>query len=230
MTRFEQINPNEGFYASTGQADIGVLGGSSPTCSSLPHGDVSINVTGGSYTLGTGQNANTHASTLSWDAQSSAGPAGGAGPGGTGGTGTTVKCSYNLYDNFKKGGAIVGENGKPIGENCNAIPDPALKADCTKTASVAPPVGGVGGSGGAAQTTSCAVEGIGWIVCPVMKFMAKVVDAVYTVVEKLLTVQPLNTNVSDPKNSLYPAWTLMRTFANVCSCYCIPVNYLLPDH
>lgn len=64
--------------------------------------------------------------------------------------------------------------------------------------------------------TACAVEGIGWIVCPVMNFMAGIVDAAYMWVESMLTVQPLNTSVSDPNNMLFAAWSLMRNFANIC--------------
>lgn len=60
--------------------------------------------------------------------------------------------------------------------------------------------------------TTCKIEGIGWIVCPVMNFMAKVVDASYNVVASLLTVQPLQTS---PNSDLYKAWSIMRNFANV---------------
>lgn len=60
--------------------------------------------------------------------------------------------------------------------------------------------------------TSCKVEGIGWIICPVMRFMAKVVDAAYDMVANLLTVKPLSTSTS---GDLYKAWSFMRDFANV---------------
>lgn len=63
------------------------------------------------------------------------------------------------------------------------------------------------------EGTSCAIDGIGWIVCPVMGFMAGVVDGMYSVVSTLLTVTPLTTDTS--KSGLYSAWSIMRNLANV---------------
>ncbi|MBC7868695.1 hypothetical protein H7X69_00760, partial [Candidatus Saccharibacteria bacterium] len=65
------------------------------------------------------------------------------------------------------------------------------------------------------DTTTCAIDGIGWIICPVMNFMAKVVDGAYTVVGGLLKTPAINTNASDPANGTYQAWAIMRTIANV---------------
>lgn len=65
--------------------------------------------------------------------------------------------------------------------------------------------------------TTCVVEAIGWIICPVMKFMAKIVDGAYGFVSSLLTVQPLLTTGGEGNvyGSLYSAWSIMRNFANV---------------
>lgn len=60
--------------------------------------------------------------------------------------------------------------------------------------------------------TTCAVDGIGWILCPVMRFMAKVTDSVYGVVADMLTVNPVDTSTNSP---MYQAWSAMRNFANV---------------
>lgn len=61
--------------------------------------------------------------------------------------------------------------------------------------------------------TSCVVTGIGWIVCPIVRFMAEIVDASYGYVRSLLVVQPLlTTGNSQPT---YQAWEIMRNFANV---------------
>lgn len=65
------------------------------------------------------------------------------------------------------------------------------------------------------KPTTCAIDGIGWIICPVMNFMAKVVDGAYGVVSTLLTTPNINTNTSDPANGTYKAWEVMRTIANV---------------
>lgn len=70
----------------------------------------------------------------------------------------------------------------------------------------------------AANKTSCAIQGIGWIVCPVTNFLAKVVDAAYGFVSSLLTIQPLYTpggSGSDAAKGVFTAWSIMRNFANV---------------
>jgi hypothetical protein len=68
-----------------------------------------------------------------------------------------------------------------------------------------------GGDTGSFDTAStCKVDGIGWIVCPVIREMAKVVDAAYGVVGKLLQVAPVTTSPQ-----LEAAWSIMRNFANV---------------
>jgi hypothetical protein len=61
------------------------------------------------------------------------------------------------------------------------------------------------------ETTSCAIDGIGWIVCPAIRFIASVTDASYDVVAAMLTVQPLTTGDEGP----YKAWEVMRNIANI---------------
>lgn len=61
--------------------------------------------------------------------------------------------------------------------------------------------------------STCKIEGIGWILCPVVKEMAKVVDGAYAFVSSLLKVQPL---ISTGETAgIYNAWALMRNFANI---------------
>lgn len=62
------------------------------------------------------------------------------------------------------------------------------------------------------EQTSCVVGGIGFIVCPVMKFLAEAMDKVYDVLKTFLTVQPLST---DREGGLYKAWALMLSIANI---------------
>lgn len=62
------------------------------------------------------------------------------------------------------------------------------------------------------KTTSCAVQGIGWIVCPVTDFFAGAMDWLFNILSGFLTVRPVQTNQT---NSLYRAWSYMRNFANV---------------
>ncbi len=61
--------------------------------------------------------------------------------------------------------------------------------------------------------SSCVVEGVGWIVCPILTFTAGIVDAAYGFVSDLLRVQPLMT--TGATEGVYNAWELMRNVANV---------------
>jgi hypothetical protein len=62
------------------------------------------------------------------------------------------------------------------------------------------------------NTTSCALEGIGWIVCPVTKFLAGAMDWMYGILASFLTVRPMQTSQD---NSLFRIWAVMRNFANI---------------
>lgn len=65
----------------------------------------------------------------------------------------------------------------------------------------------------AGNATTCAIDGLGWIVCPIVNFLAQVADGAYGIVAGLLEVQPLTTTgTSEP---IYQAWSIMRNFANV---------------
>lgn len=67
-------------------------------------------------------------------------------------------------------------------------------------------------SAGAQGTTSCVVEGIGWIICPVTNFLAEAMDWLFGILAGFLEVRPAQT---DPNNSLFRGWSIMRDFANV---------------
>lgn len=63
------------------------------------------------------------------------------------------------------------------------------------------------------SNTSCAIATIGWIICPVVNFLAGIVDSAYGQVEKMLITEPINiTNQNDP---VYKTWSTMRSIANV---------------
>lgn len=61
--------------------------------------------------------------------------------------------------------------------------------------------------------SSCSVDGIGWIVCPVTVFLAEAMDNIFKLVADFVEVRPLLVN--DNTSSLYVAWNVMRTIANV---------------
>lgn len=68
-------------------------------------------------------------------------------------------------------------------------------------------------SGCPATASSCSIDGIGWIVCPVIRFVSQIVDAAYIFVSSLLVVQPLMT--TGQTGDIYRAWTIMRNIANI---------------
>lgn len=68
-------------------------------------------------------------------------------------------------------------------------------------------------NGSGASGSSCAVEGIGWIVCPVMNFLAGGMDFIFSAISQYMKVQPLETG--NMQSSLYSAWGIMRNIANV---------------
>lgn len=59
--------------------------------------------------------------------------------------------------------------------------------------------------------TSCDVDGIGWIICPLSKYIAEGLDWMYGIVAEFLNVAPLTTS----DGSLYTAWKFMRNIANL---------------
>lgn len=68
---------------------------------------------------------------------------------------------------------------------------------------------------GKSNSTSCAVTGIGWIICSLGTSIAGGMDYLYnTALVPLITVHPLSTSTSST-NSLYVAWSTMRSIANV---------------
>ena len=62
------------------------------------------------------------------------------------------------------------------------------------------------------DTTTCTVDGIGWIICPVMTFMGKLNDAAFKFISTLLTIDPkILANTGDT----FTAWQRFRDIANV---------------
>lgn len=60
--------------------------------------------------------------------------------------------------------------------------------------------------------SACQVEGIGWILCPVINAMADMTDATFNLVIAFMNVTPLGFATDNP---LYATWAIMRNIANV---------------
>lgn len=61
------------------------------------------------------------------------------------------------------------------------------------------------------EGTTCAVDGVGWIVCPVMTFLAKLNDSAFAFLKSMLEIRPAL--ITD--NSTQNAWAAFRDIANV---------------
>jgi hypothetical protein len=63
------------------------------------------------------------------------------------------------------------------------------------------------------EQTSCAVKGIGWMLCSTSRFFAGAMDKAYDWVASFLVVKPIST---DSTSGLYKAWDVARGLANLC--------------
>lgn len=61
--------------------------------------------------------------------------------------------------------------------------------------------------------SSCTIQGVGWIICPITTFLADGMDNIFNIVKGFLVVQPATT--TNTGNDLYIAWNVMRSVANV---------------
>ncbi len=63
------------------------------------------------------------------------------------------------------------------------------------------------------SSTNCAIQSIGWIVCPVTKGLAWIMDKIFDLLKGFFEVKTI---VSDTNSSIYQMWDIMRGFANLC--------------
>lgn len=141
------------------------------------------------------------------------------------GTGNVTPVYYNIPDRGK-GFNVMNKNDGSFSywnDQCDGIQGdinndaPAYAAYVQKhNQPTTPPGGSNGGTSSGPTTTpdktSCSINGIGWIVCPVMRFMAQVTDYAYGIVADMLKTPALDTSTTSP---MYQSWAVMRNFANV---------------
>lgn len=61
--------------------------------------------------------------------------------------------------------------------------------------------------------SSCAIDGIGWIICPVVNFLAGIADGAFGfLADSFLRTDP---QVFNTQGAAYQAWSVMRTIANI---------------
>lgn len=70
-----------------------------------------------------------------------------------------------------------------------------------------------GDGGGEEEKNSCGIDGIGWLVCPVMNFVANINDAAYSAISGFLDIKPAI--LSDGNNpGAKQGWEFFRNIAN----------------
>ncbi len=94
--------------------------------------------------------------------------------------------------------APAGQTPAPTTPSANTDQQPAATAD---------------GSSEVATCDTGQTGGIGWLLCPVVNFLAKSMDHIYKIVSDFLVVR---TVTADTNSSLYKMWDLVRNVANVC--------------
>ena len=62
-------------------------------------------------------------------------------------------------------------------------------------------------------STSCDVQGIGWIICPASNWLADGIDYMYSALQEFLKTKPLET--TNQNSGIYLAWVIMRNISNV---------------
>ena len=62
-------------------------------------------------------------------------------------------------------------------------------------------------------TCTSQIGAVGWIICPTTGLLAKGIDALYGIIESLLSVKPLEMGRTSP---VYQVWAYMRNLANIC--------------
>lgn len=90
------------------------------------------------------------------------------------------------------------------------------KADAPFSTGVADPPDGVGSDTGAEEDdiVTCAVDGIGWIICPVMNFLADVADGAYGFLSNNFLETQSSVTKAEDTNAVYTSWQAMRNLAN----------------
>lgn len=84
----------------------------------------------------------------------------------------------------------------------NTLSNPAHKTDIEVTV-----------KGEEDALSSCSVEGVGWLVCPMSVFLAGAMDSLFDILTQMIEVKP--PILGDQNNSMYVAWNITRGIANI---------------
>lgn len=99
-------------------------------------------------------------------------------------------------------------------ENCIGTADDPAHPTEAEAKACAEKVSTTGG--GDEEPETCVIDGVGWIICPIVTFMSNVTDGAYTMAKKLLVFQVTEPWSTDPaKNPIYALWSTIRNVANL---------------
>ncbi|OIP85485.1 hypothetical protein AUK57_04195 [Candidatus Saccharibacteria bacterium CG2_30_41_52] len=102
--------------------------------------------------------------------------------------------------------SMDGENNK----NVNAYVDLLNKFKQANPNSKLTTVGDLTNEG--ANSSSCGISGVGWIICPVVNLLGYIVDGSWNILQDFLETSP---SIVAQDSATYQAWTAMRSIANV---------------
>lgn len=121
----------------------------------------------------------------------------------------TTYCSISTSPNeygFVNADIIFGKLGYEVED---------LSSLTTSTGETAIPSSGDVNGGSTGKPTTCAIDGIGWIVCPVVKFLANIADWAYNYLSDNFLVIQAGIFDTGIENGTYSTWQSMRNIANV---------------
>lgn len=130
---------------------------------------------------------------------------------------TDTAC-VGLADENLKAACRRGINHKDDPKYCdNEYPNQPEKINACRqgqSAEIKTPSEGDGG-GEEEEKNSCGIDGMGWLICPLMTFMGGIADASYSVISQFLNINPAIFDDRSDAVGAEQAWNFFRDIANV---------------
>ena len=129
---------------------------------------------------------------------------------------TDTAC-VGLADENLKAICEDGVNHKGNSGHCEKqykIPNEINACKQGQSAEIKTPSEGDGG-GEEEEKNSCGIDGMGWLICPLMTFMGGVADASYSVISQFLNIRPAIFDEGSDAVGAKQAWSFFRDIANV---------------
>ena len=125
---------------------------------------------------------------------------------------TDTAC-VGLADENLKAICEDGVNHKGNSKYCDKYTNPDEISACKQGQSAKIETPSEGDGGGEEEKNSCGIDGIGWLVCPVMNFVANINDAAYSAISGFLDIKPAILN-DNGASGAKQGWEFFRNIAN----------------